>query len=53
MVDVQVLLEALINMPLKYVSFSEEVFSWSKGKHLILGLLSSSTRSDERNSALS
>jgi hypothetical protein len=53
MLDVQALLEALINMLLRSVSFSEEVFSWSKEKHLILGLLSSSARSDERNSSLS
>jgi len=42
-----------MNMPLRSVSFSEEAFSWSKGKHLILRLLSSSARLDERNSALS
>jgi hypothetical protein len=46
MVYVQALMEAHMNMPLKSVSFSEEAFSWSKGKHLILGLLSSNARSD-------
>ena len=46
MADVQALLEAHRNMPLRSVSFSEEAFSWSKGKHLILGLLTSSARSD-------
>jgi hypothetical protein len=44
MIDVLALSEGAMNMRLSSDSFNVKAFSWSKGKYLILGLLSSSAR---------